>query len=188
MPRVKSRARTRVRAVKCALCVRMPACVCVCVSRGCWAICDILRHDWFHAHGVPCVSSGEDVALAEWRIHSCSDSRAALNAAKILLQVCHSCCLEPPWCWQSVFSYTTKTLRFIYLFSTLSCVTRATDRPRLWFKSTFDFSVCWRQSEILTESEPLGSLWSSSLRIACSDVGVLAFKVFFEGISSPTMT
>lgn len=40
------------------------ACAWVCVERVLSHLWHILRHDWFHAHGVPCVSSGEDVAFS----------------------------------------------------------------------------------------------------------------------------
>lgn len=66
---------------------RVYACAWVCVERVLRHLWHILRHDWFHAHGVPCVSSGEDVASAAWRIHSCSHMQSFFEWCKDFVAV-----------------------------------------------------------------------------------------------------
>lgn len=77
-------------------CMRVPGCV----SRGCWDICGIFRDTIGFMHMVCHVSPLGRMWL---QLHGGSTvvltCRAALNGAKILLQFCHSCCLEPSWRW-----------------------------------------------------------------------------------------
>lgn len=161
------------------------ACAWVWVERVLRHLWHILRHDWFHAHGVPCVSSGEDVASAAWRIDSCSHSRADLNGAKILLQFCHSCCLEPSWHW-----HWNSEIYFYLCFPpnpphTLSYVTWKTDKLPLRFKSTFDSSVLRSERKRLWKSKSLSLvvfLLKDSSKLCCGWIGFIGFLWRYSSI------